>query len=45
MPRVWRHLENDLRAPHLADLRDWFDRNVPTEIRRTAPSLQTFVAP
>jgi aminoglycoside/choline kinase family phosphotransferase len=45
MPRVWRHLENDLRAPDLADLRDWFDRNVPTEIRRTAPSLQTFVAP
>jgi aminoglycoside/choline kinase family phosphotransferase len=45
MPRVWRHLENDLRAPHLADLRDWFDHNVPVEIRRTVPSLQTFVAP
>ena len=43
MPRVWRHLENDLRSPHLSDLRDWFDRNVPVEIRRTAPSLQTFV--
>ena len=45
MPRVWRHLENDLCALQLADLRDWFDRNVPTEIRRTAPSVQTFVAP
>jgi N-acetylmuramate 1-kinase len=45
MPRVWRHLENDLRAPELADLRDWFDRNVPAEKRRTAPSLQNFVAP
>jgi aminoglycoside/choline kinase family phosphotransferase len=45
MPRVWRHLENDLRSLHLADLRDWFDHNVPVEIRRTAPSLQTFVAP
>lgn len=45
MPRVWRHLENDLRAPELADLRDWFDRNVPAEKRRTTPSPQNFVAP
>ena len=45
MPRVWRHLENDLRAPQLAPLRDWFDRNVPAEKRHTAPDLQAFVAP
>jgi len=45
MPRVWRHLETDLRSPLLKDVRDWFDAHVPEEKRRAAPDRQTFVAP
>jgi aminoglycoside/choline kinase family phosphotransferase len=29
MPRVWAHLQRDLTDPVLADLKDWFARNVP----------------
>ena len=35
--RTWRLLEADLRHPVLADLRDWFDRTLPTE-RRAVPA-------
>jgi aminoglycoside/choline kinase family phosphotransferase len=45
MPRVWRHLENDLQSPNLKGLRAWFDAQVPEELRRFAPDPQTFVAP
>jgi aminoglycoside/choline kinase family phosphotransferase len=33
MPRVWRHLERNLRNPALAGLKAWFDRHVPPEVR------------
>lgn len=32
-PRVWRYLERDLRHPALVEVADWFDRNVPVELR------------
>lgn len=34
IPRVWRWLEGDLAHPALSDLRDWFDREVPPDLRR-----------
>jgi N-acetylmuramate 1-kinase len=33
-PRMWGLLERDLEQPHLAGVRDWFDRNVAPEQRR-----------
>jgi hypothetical protein len=41
LPRVWNHLENDLRHPALAQLRDWYDREIP----RAARSLLQAAAP
>jgi aminoglycoside/choline kinase family phosphotransferase len=35
-PRVWGLLERDLAQPHLAPVRDWFDRNVAPEHRAAA---------
>ncbi len=34
MPRMWGHLERNLRKPGLEAVRAWFDRYVPTEARR-----------
>lgn len=31
LPRVWRHLERDLRHPLLANLRAWYDHYLPGE--------------
>ena len=33
IPRVWAHLERDLRHPALAPVAHWFDANVPPELR------------
>ena len=33
LPRVWVYLERDLADPALAEVRTWFDANVPTEKR------------
>ena len=33
-PRMWGLLERDLEQPHLKPVRDWFDSNVPAELRR-----------
>lgn len=33
MPRTWRHLERDLEAGDLQELKQWFDRHVPAEAR------------
>jgi aminoglycoside/choline kinase family phosphotransferase len=33
--RVWRWLEGDLSYPALAELRDWFERELPPETRIT----------
>ena len=35
-PRVWGHLERNLRHPALAAVRDWYDANVPTPQRAAA---------
>lgn len=34
MPRTWAHLVRNLADPSLAEVRAWFDRNVPAEARR-----------
>ncbi|WP_425406869.1 aminoglycoside phosphotransferase family protein [Hwanghaeella sp.] len=36
--RLWRWLEADLRHPALAPVKDWFDREVPAEMRREPPA-------
>lgn len=33
LPRVWRHLEHDLKHPLLAPLKAWIDANVPHQWR------------
>ena len=33
MPRMWRHLEQNLKRPELAQVTAWFDRHVPQESR------------
>lgn len=33
MPRLWGHLQRNLRNPALAELKRWFDRHVPLEAR------------
>ena len=35
--RMWTYLERDLAHPQLAELKAWFDLNVPQEIRRQMP--------
>ncbi len=34
MPRMWRHLEANLKKPGMETVRGWFDRHVPVEVRR-----------
>jgi len=34
--RVWAHLERDLRAPGMENLRRWFDRYAPKDVRKAA---------
>ncbi len=45
MPRVWRHLENDLRHPALESVRGWFDRHVPAGWRTVVPDRARFALP
>jgi aminoglycoside/choline kinase family phosphotransferase len=33
-PRMWGLLERDLQQPELAPVREWFDINIPPELRR-----------
>jgi aminoglycoside/choline kinase family phosphotransferase len=37
LPRMWGLLERDLEHPGLAPLKDWFDRNIPAEVRAQSP--------
>lgn len=37
LPRMWRLLERDLDHPGLAKLKDWFDANVPHDMRAKSP--------
>ena len=34
LPRVWNYLESDLAHPALANLRSWYDRVLPRDVRR-----------
>jgi aminoglycoside/choline kinase family phosphotransferase len=34
LPRVWQHLEKGLLHPVLAPLNFWFEKNIPSEIRK-----------
>jgi aminoglycoside/choline kinase family phosphotransferase len=33
LPRVWRHLEHDMKHPLLEPLREWMDATIKTELR------------
>lgn len=33
MPRTWRYLERNLADPSMSEIKSWFDRHVPREIR------------
>ena len=33
IPRVWEALERDLAHPALAPVAQWFDANIPAELR------------
>jgi N-acetylmuramate 1-kinase len=37
LPRMWGLLERDLAHPGLADVRRWFDANIPAETRAQSP--------
>jgi N-acetylmuramate 1-kinase len=37
LDRMWDYLERDLNHPELAELKQWFDANVPVTIRRNLP--------
>lgn len=42
LPRMWRLLEKDLRHPALAPIMEWFDRNIPADVRdRPIPAPKT----
>lgn len=42
MPRMWRLLEKDLQHPALAPMAQWFDENIPEDIRhRPIPMAKT----
>ncbi|MEP7350465.1 MAG: phosphotransferase [Sphingorhabdus sp.] len=38
LPRMWGLLERDLAHPGLAPLKNWFDRNIPADIRAQSPA-------
>jgi tRNA threonylcarbamoyl adenosine modification protein YjeE len=33
IPRIWGYIESNLASPHLSELRDWYDRYLPVEMR------------
>jgi N-acetylmuramate 1-kinase len=37
LPRMWAYLERDLAHPGLAELRVWFDQNIPDDVRSQSP--------
>ena len=37
LPRMWGLLERDLAHPGLTELRAWFDRNIPADVRAQSP--------
>jgi hypothetical protein len=41
LPRVWGHLERDLAHPALAQLRAWYDRTIPKNLRLPVAEKET----
>jgi N-acetylmuramate 1-kinase len=41
LPRMWEYLERDLAHPGLAELKAWFDQNIPADIRFQSPDNVT----
>ncbi len=41
LPRVWKHLENDMEHPIIRPLRAWMDEALPLTELRGIPSLET----
>ncbi|GBF28394.1 tRNA threonylcarbamoyladenosine biosynthesis protein TsaE [bacterium MnTg02] len=39
MPRIWSYLGRNLQHPDLAELKTWFDRHFPSELRGTVPGV------
>ena len=39
LPRMWRLLEKDLRHPALQPMAEWFDRNIPANVRSKPMSI------
>ena len=39
IPRVWKALERDLSTPYLKSVSDWFDANIPGELRDPSQTL------
>ena len=37
LPRMWGLLERDLAHPALANVKQWFDTHIPTEVRSLSP--------
>jgi aminoglycoside/choline kinase family phosphotransferase len=37
LPRMWGLLERDLSHPALANVKQWFDTHIPTEVRSLSP--------
>lgn len=37
LPRLWGMLERDLAHPGLAELKAWFDQNIPADVRAQSP--------
>jgi N-acetylmuramate 1-kinase len=41
LPRMWGLLERDLAHPGLAELKQWFDRHIPADVRTVSPDMVT----
>ena len=37
LPRTWAYLERNLAHPHLAEIKAWFDRHFPADVRKSVP--------
>ena len=44
LPRMWGLLEKDLRHPDLAEMKSWFDANIPTQVRQRPVPLEELEA-
>ncbi len=39
VPRIWQYLARDLAHPQMASLRGWYDRHLPSAMRRRVPVI------